>query len=662
MLIQLETQYAKPKPRSVFYSYSHKDEELRNELDTHLKLLKQDGFISTWHDRKIKPGDEWDHVINDNLNTADVILFLVSHNFLASQYCKDVEVKRAMERSNNQEAILIPIIIKPCVWTSQEFAKLQVLPKNCKPLAEWPDSGFAQVAEELRVMLVDMLYPQKPTEATGGQHGNWIMKLRSQPDLDSKERGHQVVKRLREYTEDYTINLQATASTQIMDGEKTQVGLMLILNGSPEAFSVLEKAQRDGILTTEIDKDLLSLYIIHGATVQGSSDIGTSFDIEEVEGKDLLIRPGKKFQPPHLKGLKVSKEEGKFEFVINKGDVRLSENEQSANYQELIDYFNTSLSVKDDFQWVNLSAYEANRMLPKELSGTTMGRNLLAQDCMLKQLTASFMHPDSPIGREYWDAVYAKAQLLYGTSKLPFRSFQKVWITPIKAEVYEKDGDLTTEPGFFHAPGCNIVYVLEHVLGVKCEQDLVAASYNQDSKQAQVELHPVSTDFSKTEDFTLDIFREIVLPKIQEEVNEGEHFAELRRIYSAMVLASWMKLSKPTNNKQIIGYIDSQKPESLKFEISNISSASELNMQSELKKESDLDAQKYDHATPLDPAFEVPENVEFFAKYVRLFKNGLFRCARNEVGDSPDDRIIRVYFSGAIDFRNLSSIISTLKK
>ena len=181
MLIQLESQSSKPKPRSVFYSYSHKDEEFRNELDTHLKLLKQDGFISTWHDRKIKPGDEWDHVINDNLNTADVILFLVSHNFLASQYCKDIEVKRAMERSKKQEAILIPIIIKPCVWTSQEFAKLQVLPKNCKPLAEWPDSGFAQVAEELRVMLVDMLYPQKPTEATGGQHGNWILKLRSRP-------------------------------------------------------------------------------------------------------------------------------------------------------------------------------------------------------------------------------------------------------------------------------------------------------------------------------------------------------------------------------------------------------------------------------------------------------------------------------------------------
>ncbi len=80
MLIQLETQHARPKPRSVFYSYSHKDEDLRDELDTHLKLLKREGFISTWYDRKILPGDEWDHVINENLNAAEVILFLVSHS------------------------------------------------------------------------------------------------------------------------------------------------------------------------------------------------------------------------------------------------------------------------------------------------------------------------------------------------------------------------------------------------------------------------------------------------------------------------------------------------------------------------------------------------------------------------------------------------------
>src|SRR5271165_259640 len=154
MLIQLETQYAKPKPRSVFYSYSHKDEDLRDHLDTHLTLLKREGFISTWHDRKITPGDEFDHVINESLNTSDVILFLVSPHFLASQYCRDIEIRRAMERYENREAIVIPIILKPCVWTSEAFAKLQVLPKNCRPLVEWPDTGFARVAEDLRTMMV----------------------------------------------------------------------------------------------------------------------------------------------------------------------------------------------------------------------------------------------------------------------------------------------------------------------------------------------------------------------------------------------------------------------------------------------------------------------------------------------------------------------------
>ena len=82
MLIQLESNSAKPRPRKLFYSYSHKDESLRDELDAHLALLKREGFIADWHDRKIRAGDDWERAISDNLNSADIILFLVVRIFL----------------------------------------------------------------------------------------------------------------------------------------------------------------------------------------------------------------------------------------------------------------------------------------------------------------------------------------------------------------------------------------------------------------------------------------------------------------------------------------------------------------------------------------------------------------------------------------------------
>ena len=651
MLIQLENQNYQPKPRSVFYSYSHKDEDLRDELDTHLKLLKREGFISTWYDRKIPPGDQWDHVINENLNTAEVILFLVSQNFLASQYCRDIEMQRAMERSEKHEAIVIPIILKPCVWTSEPFARLQALPKNCRPLVEWPDTGFARVAEELRAMMVNLIYPRMPDGNREGQHGQWIMKLRNRPEVDDDTHAQQIVWRLREFTEDFSINLLATTTTQISDGEKIDIGLMLILSGTPEAFSKISTAQQEGQLTERVDKDIISFYVVYGATVKGSSSIPNSIDLSSIEDQDLVLRPGRKISSSFMKGLIIpNSEKDDFHFIINRGDFTFAdEDAKRFEYQQLSDYFYTSLVVKDEFQWVNLSAYESDRMLPPELSGTEMGRNLLSQDCMLKRLTASFMHPDSPTGQAYWTAVYKEAHRLFGTSKLPFYSFQKLTILPIDALVYVPENPLSLKEtlSITVPPDATFAYVIKNILDVRCEEDLVAKLHS-DGRNEGVQ----------GTDFTLNIFRDIVLPKIKEEVNEGEHFAEIRRIYSAMVLAAWLKRElQQGKNERLRKLVDTGKAAN-RFTISKIkplvSDKTTLKASSQSKRK---EAQLVGPAIRGASAFKVPENVEFYAQYIKLFKDGVFRCARGEVGDSPEERVNRVYFSGAVDFRNMSAAI-----
>ncbi len=137
---------------SVFFSYSHKDEALRDQLETHLALLKNQGLIDAWHDRRILAGSEVDDSIFDKLNSADVILLLVSADFLSSSYCYSREMQRAMERHAAREARVIPVILRHCDWHGAPFGKLMAAPQDGKPITAWPDrdEAMADVAKQIR--------------------------------------------------------------------------------------------------------------------------------------------------------------------------------------------------------------------------------------------------------------------------------------------------------------------------------------------------------------------------------------------------------------------------------------------------------------------------------------------------------------------------------
>ena len=133
-------------PLQLFYSYSHRDEEFRNELELHLWGLKRQGIVSGWSDRKISAGTEWSKEISRNLESAHIILLLISPNFIASEYCYDKEMTRAMERHDAGEARVIPIIIRDVDnWQAAPFGRLQAVPKDGKPVNKWDDKDEAWV-------------------------------------------------------------------------------------------------------------------------------------------------------------------------------------------------------------------------------------------------------------------------------------------------------------------------------------------------------------------------------------------------------------------------------------------------------------------------------------------------------------------------------------
>jgi hypothetical protein len=146
---------APPAPLEVFFSYAHEDEELRQALEKHLALLQRRGLIVGWHDRRIIAGEQWSEEIDVHVHSAQVILLLISSDFLASDYCYGIEMKIALERHDRHEAIVIPVILRPVDWSDASFAHLQALPRDAKPITTWPnrDEAFADVARGIREWL-----------------------------------------------------------------------------------------------------------------------------------------------------------------------------------------------------------------------------------------------------------------------------------------------------------------------------------------------------------------------------------------------------------------------------------------------------------------------------------------------------------------------------
>src|SRR5271154_3905390 len=173
--------------------------------------------------------------------------------------------------------------------------------------------------------------------------------------------------------------------------------------------------------------------------------------------------------PPILKGIKVHPDNPfRFDFILDQGNsVIASEAKQSQQEQlkiestKLIKYFLASLTIPEKDLWVNLSPYEKNRIVPESFGQTEMGRDLLAEDYMLKQITASLIYPEGETGKKFWKRIYAEAAKKFGTTNIPVNTFNKVWIVPEKAVVYEN-------------AKAGTAYVVESKLKVMLEQDYLS--------------------------------------------------------------------------------------------------------------------------------------------------------------------------------------------
>ena len=180
---------APPGPLNVFISYAHEDDGLCGKLLKHLSQLQREG-VQGWYDRRLTGGTEWAGDIDEHLNTADIILLLISPDFLASTYCYDLEMKRAMERHDQDHARVVPVILRPCDWQNSPFARFNALPKDGKPIVDWKtrDHGFLNVVEGLRRVVEELRARARATIAPPGGAGQPTPAFRSFRDTSRLKR------------------------------------------------------------------------------------------------------------------------------------------------------------------------------------------------------------------------------------------------------------------------------------------------------------------------------------------------------------------------------------------------------------------------------------------------------------------------------------------
>jgi hypothetical protein len=251
----------------LFYSYSHADEALRDRLDKHLSALKRSGVISEWHDRKILPGDDFDATINEHLEKADIVLFLVSADFLASSYISDIEVSRAMERHQKGEARVIPIILQPVDLGGVPFEHLQRLPKDGLAVTEWPnqEAALSNIALGIRRAAMEMSSPISSASANPGT-------------------GFIEERRL----------LDAGVAGEVPVGESREVLAMIRREGSAGLVEVLDDAQHDRASAYSVQtKDVrTSTFGMLFYSSSGRYDVGTKVKVElSVPGVEVSDSP-----------------------------------------------------------------------------------------------------------------------------------------------------------------------------------------------------------------------------------------------------------------------------------------------------------------------------------------------------------------------------------
>ncbi len=339
-----------------------------------------------------------------------------------------------------------------------------------------------------------------------------------------------------------------------------------------------------------------------------SSIIGPN--VAQAQAVFNLPQPGKmvglseSFLPVVLKGVSIHPEDPLlFDFIVDHGQAGLKGQALTDETTKLVKYFLAGLAVPEKELWVNLSPKEKDRIMADSLSHTDVGRDMLTQDYILKQVTSTLMYPEKDLGRKFWDEVYKRTYQQFGSAEVPVDTFNKVWIMPSEATVYQNGNHAFVASG-------HLKVMLESDYAATQSTSQVAQPPAKWSEGRANEATDNLTVSSATLELAKDVVREVIIPVLEKEVNEGKNFAALRQVFQSMILSGWYKnalkeslLAQVYANKNKVGGIEI----------------------------AEKDAKE-----------------KVYAQYMEAYQKGVYNYVKEEFDRNTQETMPRKYFSGGI--------------
>lgn len=338
-------------------------------------------------------------------------------------------------------------------------------------------------------------------------------------------------------------------------------------------------------------RKIISLALSFGLLFQqiGFAQVATELNLTGFLSKISPISVQDKFRPLSLRYFSYDSLNNNFKLLLDKGDIKQLDNLKAKEQtQILLNYFLVGVALPDEAFWVNLRPDSEDQIIGKGLERTDVGKILLEADLQLKKDTALATSPETPIGREYWNKLYQKAAQLYGAQNVTIPTLTRPWIVP--GEIIIKE-----------SKNSDSAYVYKATLKVMLEQDHLknSAVYNFADDRAKA-----------LNEYSSQLIREMIIPKLNKEINSSKKYANLRQVYYSLILSRWFKLrftGKKGNYASLI----------------NTGNLANLTSQ------------------------EAWSKTTYFKDYQKSFKDGEYNL--KEPVYTPTGQVIRSYFSGGFD-------------
>lgn len=596
----------------IFGSYAGADDTWLRRFDHVLAETGWELQRTPWSDDHPPPGQPECPQNHVALLTAEVILLFLGRAYLDSAYLMGVEMKLARRRSEAGTAWVFAVLLDESRTDGAcgVQGELAWLPRSGRALKAAPDADAA-----VRDVVLDLLRTLDQQGLKSPLAKLWCLSIAGRCEDFSDEDSRDVETRLR--------NLAGDPSLRVL--ERSAGSVNLLVRSTEQAHHLVLDSLHQGRLAEAVGRRVLD---VAGARARRVAKQRVESPAVPLADDRVFLGPSPPFQPVTLYGLSVGKDNPwLLNFLFQTGSAPPDPSGYVLEQRKLIEYFLTSIAIRAEDQWINLGPGEDHRVCGESFARTRMGRDLVALDLELKRFTAHLLHPETESGREFWRQVLRRAAKAFGSTDVPVATYSRVWLTAVVAKVAvgPAPASIGRLPGDGSPAQCALVS--GSWLKVNCESP-------------QGETRPVLGSAAlRRRELSDEVFKELIVPIVEREVNEGKTFATVRQCYRCIILGTFF-MQDFAAHPLVRPFIASGNLDALASHFTVAPDGA-------LRWHPEAQSGPSRLLAGADPESYARDCRRTYERYVELFQDGVAYGVRDEYDPRTRRIVTRSYFSGA---------------